>query len=167
MIRPGIGVHEHDGKTADAPIIDSLKIGFYGRCIQGTNHCQAVTGDPLHDFAFHCRGVILLPQDPQALVRFNDLPVQNFGFFDLQVKNPGTVLVSDLKNITESPGHHQGAGRAFSFQQGVGGHGGPHANPFNPVGFEQFFGYGLAGHLFQDAPDSFTGCVRIVPGIFG
>ena len=44
MIRPGIGVHEHDGKAADALIIDGLEVEFYGLYIQGTDHCQAVTG---------------------------------------------------------------------------------------------------------------------------
>ena len=73
----------------------------------------------------------LRTQKAKPFIDLNDLPVEQFWFFDLQVKNMGSILVAYLQDISKAFSDYQGGGCAFSFKQSVGGNRGAHADPFD------------------------------------
>jgi hypothetical protein len=72
-----------------------------------------------------------------------------------------TTLVTDAQRIAKARRGDQGSGRAAAFQQGIGGHGGAHANAVDLV-----IGQGVVVAQVEQATNAGDGGVLVLLGVF-
>ena len=101
------GVHEDDGNRGNSHPSDAHQISFHLFHIQAADHLSSRI-NPFLNF-FHAA-------------------VKLFGFPNLQSENLRSRLIPDFEEIPKPLGDEECYGSSFSFQEGVGGNGGAHAN---------------------------------------
>ena len=159
-------MHEHHGQAGHARLLQADKLRAQRLQVRLPQYGQALT-----------RSAALLPrprrdlvirfQHPDPFIHFHHGLMQKLGQGNGQIEQPGPVLVSDPANIPESPGYDQRRARAFSFQQGIGGHGRAHADPINIGRVHGPPGRRSRPISLQDPADAFGRRVRILLRIFG
>ena len=139
--RIAVGVHEHDGGTAQTRVVggpQALAQVFFVQC-----------GDHLAMRA-------------HALFGLDHAFVQQLGQDDVPVEKARTVLVGDAQGIAETAGCDQQRGLALALQQGVGGHRGAHLHALDQIGGDR-----LPGLQTEQVADAGHGCVTVLLGILG
>jgi hypothetical protein len=94
--------------------------------------------------------------------------VQHLWLLDVEIKNLGTGLATNLQHISEPLGNQQSTLNTVVLEEGVSSHGGPHTYaPDGCDGNAALESGRKQSILDKDTSDALTGGIRIVVGITG
>ncbi len=136
---------------------DGLGVGFF-------QHQKIFSGGSFDHLTGS--GIFICPKKSYPFLDFMDLLVEQFRFPNFQIKQIWAGLVSNLQQITEPPGNQKQGPCSFAFQQGVGGDGGSHPDPFDQIRVKSFRIKRLTGYILKNPAYSLSGSVVIIVGIF-